>query len=112
MSPTLQRKRAREIKTGSAPSPIVDIVVESPLWTAQRGAKTVLRQAIAAAAAVVRRRTGELAVVLTDDAAIRTLNSIWRGKDVPTNVLSFPAPPSTSAGAPRLLGDIVIAYET
>ncbi len=35
-----------------------------------------------------RRR---LAIMLTDDTGIRTLNSNWRGIDKPTNVLSFPA---------------------
>jgi probable rRNA maturation factor len=97
----------------SAPSstaPAIDIVVESPLWKAQRGAQASLRRAIAAAAAAVPDHSGELAIVLTDDAAIRALNSTWRGKDEPTNVLSFPAP--SPPGAPRLLGDIVIAYET
>ena len=58
----------------------------------------------------------ELAVMLTDDAGIRTLNSNWRGIDKPTNVLSFPALQPTGAGgpddAPRMLGDIAIAYET
>ena len=69
-----------------------------------------LRQAIVAAARAVPERTGELAVVLTDDAAIRTLNRTWRGKDEATNVLSFPA--QSPPGTPALLGDIVIAYET
>jgi probable rRNA maturation factor len=57
---------------------------------------------------------GELAIVLTDDSAIRALNRDWRGKDTATNVLSFPAPasPPAEGGHPRLLGDIVIAYET
>jgi probable rRNA maturation factor len=58
----------------------------------------------------------ELAVMLTDDAGIRTLNNNWRGIDKPTNVLSFPAlPPTGPVGpddAPRMLGDIAIAYET
>ncbi len=58
----------------------------------------------------------ELAVMLTDDAGIRTLNSNWRGIDKPTNVLSFPALQPTGASspddAPRMLGDIAIAYET
>jgi probable rRNA maturation factor len=89
---------------------LIDIVVESPLWKAEPGARATLRQAIATAAAAVPDHTGELAIVLTDDAAIRTLNRTWRGKDEPTNVLSFPAP--STPGAPRLLGDIVIAYET
>ena len=54
--------------------------------------------------------------MLTDDAGIRTLNSNWRGIDKPTNVLSFPAlQPTGPVGAddaPRMLGDIAIAYET
>jgi probable rRNA maturation factor len=111
MSPGLARKRASKARERAAPADLpIDIVVESPLWKAQRGAKTVLRRAVAAAAAAVPERTGELAVVLTDDTAIRTLNRTWRGKDEPTNVLSFPA--QSPPGAPRLLGDIVIAYET
>jgi probable rRNA maturation factor len=56
---------------------------------------------------------GELAILLTDDSAIRALNRDWRGKDEPTNVLSFPAQEACADGrAPRMLGDIVIAYET
>ncbi len=94
------------------PALAVDIVVEFPLWKAQRGADAMLRRALAAAAALVPS-DGELAVVLTDDAAIRALNRDWRGKDAATNVLSFPAKEARpDRRAPRLLGDIVIAYET
>jgi probable rRNA maturation factor len=94
------------------PALAVDIVAESPLWKAQRGADAMLRRALAAAAALVPS-DGELAVVLTDDAAIRALNRDWRGRDAATNVLSFPAKRARSdRRAPRLLGDIVIAYET
>jgi probable rRNA maturation factor len=49
-------------------------------------------------------------VVLTDNRTSRRLNRTWRGKDKPTNVLSFPA--GGEAGprdAPRLLGDVVLA---
>jgi len=49
---------------------------------------------------------GELSLACVDDAAIQTLNRDYRGKDKPTNVLSFPI-----EGGP-LLGDIVLAYET
>lgn len=53
----------------------------------------------------------EISVLLTDDAAQRVLNREWRGKDKPTNVLSFPAlgPDDPIEG---LLGDISLAYET
>jgi probable rRNA maturation factor len=98
----------RRVQTPAAPA--IDIIVESTSWKRARGAKTVVLQAIVAAARAVPERTGELAVVLTDDAAIRTLNRTWRGKDEATNVLSFPA--QSPPGTPALLGDIVIAYET
>jgi probable rRNA maturation factor len=52
----------------------------------------------------------EATVVLTDDTEMRDLNRNWRGKDQPTNVLSFPA--GETPGEPGALGDIVIAYET
>jgi probable rRNA maturation factor len=52
----------------------------------------------------------ELAIVLTDDSASRLLNRAWRGVDAATNVLSFPA--GRAGGEPKLIGDIVLAYET
>jgi probable rRNA maturation factor len=91
--------------------PIIDILVQSPLWREQRSARAVIRRAIAAAANAAPTSQAELAVVLTDDSAIRVLNRNWRGKDAPTNVLSFPSTAPSSA-AHRHLGDIVIAYET
>jgi probable rRNA maturation factor len=43
------------------------------------------------------------------------LNKLWRGKDKPTNVLSFPAPEQTTRGRPRdepvPLGDLVICAQ-
>src|SRR3954451_7112094 len=95
-----------------APALAIDIVVASPLWKAQRTASMVVRRAIKEVAAMITDAQGELAVVLSDDAAVRALNRNWRGKDVPTNVLSFPARTTPDGNkAPRLLGDIVIAYE-
>lgn len=49
----------------------------------------------------------ELSLVLVDDKMIQAFNRDYRGKDKPTNVLSFPV-----VNAPGLLGDIVLAYET
>jgi probable rRNA maturation factor len=91
----------------------IDIVVASSLWTEQPSVKALLRRAIREAASVTSTAVGEIAIVLSDDAAIRALNRDWRGKDAATNVLSFPAgEPGGTRGIPRLLGDIVIAYET
>ncbi len=92
-----------------------DIVITADCWQAEPGAENIVQRAIAAAAGAAPERAGraELAVMLTDDAGIRALNHDWRGIDKATNVLSFPAvaPPGGGA-APRVLGDIAIAYET
>ena len=87
------------------------IAVEAGGWG--RWAGPAARRAIKATAAElsVDAAPAEVAVLLTDDAAMRALNRTWRGQDKPTNVLSFPAAPSP-ARATRALGDIVVAYET
>lgn len=55
----------------------------------------------------------ELSIVLGDDALVQALNRQWRGQDKPTNVLSFPVEPAAlPRGVPRLLGDVVLAFET
>jgi probable rRNA maturation factor len=57
----------------------------------------------------------ELAITLTDDAQQLQLNRRYRGADVSTNVLAFRAwEPGMHAtpGAPLLLGDVVLAFET
>jgi len=109
----MMRKRRARPAARRQVSPAVDIVVASPLWATQRSIKRLLRRAIGEAASVTSTAVGELAIVLTDDSAIRTLNRDWRSRDAATNVLSFPTPETDHPhGTPRLLGDIVIAYET
>jgi probable rRNA maturation factor len=90
--------------------PSVDIQAASPLWDAQPLAEQTVRDAIAAAAAALSTSDGEVSIVLTDDQAIRRLNREWRKIDKATNVLSFPA--ANGGGGEKMLGDIVIAYET
>lgn len=67
-------------------------------------------------------RAFDITVVLTDDKTVKTLNGAYRGKDMPTNVLSFPQfnlkrfrgatldifPPQM----PVPLGDVVLAFQT
>ena len=77
----------------------------------------MIHRAIEAAAEIADAGTGdaELAVMLTNDGGIRTLNCNWRGIDKATNVLSFPALQPTGDAPddmPRMLCDIAIAYET
>jgi probable rRNA maturation factor len=67
-----------------------------------------IRPAVTAALTQIElRNLGELSVVLSDDAHVRTLNRDYRGKDKPTNVLSFPMAVGTG-----LMGDVVFAFET
>jgi probable rRNA maturation factor len=82
----------------------------------ERFAARVVRAVLADKRVGLRRRA-EVGVVLADDAFVRRLNREHRGKDAPTNVLSFPlggrAPGARAgAGARMLLGDVVLAYRT
>ena len=90
----------------------IDIQAQSPLWEAQPLAGQTVRDAVIAAASALSTAGGEVSIVLTDDSVIRALNRDWRGIDKPTNVLSFPAAGQKAGENARLLGDIIIAYET
>ena len=54
---------------------------------------------------------GHLAIELVDEARIRELNRDHRGKDRPTDVLSFPIDEDEPVAGPRELGDVVICPE-
>jgi len=62
------------------------------------------------AAAPAPAGTYEVSILLTDDHEMQALNRIWRDKDAPTNVLSFPA--SEDPSEPGPLGDVALAYQT
>ena len=53
-----------------------------------------------------------LSLTIVDDEAIRELNREHRGKDTPTDVLSFPLDPGDFGDPERLLGDVVISVDT
>lgn len=98
----------------------LDLAIEAP-WPESVEWETLAGRAAHAAGIVAP----ELAcprlcasVLLTDDAEVQALNREWRGKDKPTNVLSFPMlkrqdllalPPE---GPPELIGDVAMALET
>ena len=87
--------------------PCIDVVVEDPRWHAAvpRVARLAQEAAVAALAEAGGGAPvgGMVTVLLTDDREIKRLNSLHRGKNKPTNVLSFPAE------MPGLLGDIAVA---
>ena len=47
-----------------------------------------------------------ISIRLADDAEVHELNRQWRGKDKPTNVLSFPA--DETVDGVRLIGDLAL----
>lgn len=85
----------------------VDIVGGSPIW---RGHEDGLANALAAAA-VAEGVSGTVSLLLGDDAAMASMNRQFRGKEGPTNVLSFP-PVEVGEGGEGFLGDIALAVET
>src|SRR5690606_15140401 len=94
----------------------IDITVEAGEWPGEEVLDGLAGKAVEAALAELdlkRDNPAELSLLFTDDAHIRTLNRDWRGKDKPTNVLSFPAfEMAPGDPLPAMLGDIVLAFET
>lgn len=95
----------------------IGITGDADGWAAALPAvETVVRRAATAAWSAGggdRNADGaEISVMLTDDASMAALNGQFRGKDSPTNVLSFPADDPGAPGRRRLLGDVVLALET
>ncbi|HIC89899.1 MAG TPA: rRNA maturation RNase YbeY [Anaerolineae bacterium] len=95
----------------------ITIKVEDP-FTDQ--VPTELLQRAARATLIAERVPhAEVTLVVTDDATMRAMNRIYRGVDIPTDVLSFPAwdkSAGTDSGfvaapeAADYLGDILISY--
>ena len=93
----------------------IDVSIEAGDWPAEDALLDLSEKAVAAALAELSLGAGgsELSLLFTDDARIRVLNRDWRGKDKPTNVLSFPASEVAPGDPlPPMLGDIVLARET
>ncbi len=83
---------------------MIEIEIEDEAWTAALpGAAATAERAAAAALGSVE---ADVVVLLTHDAAVQDLNARFRGRDRPTNVLSFPA---AESAAPHL-GDLVLAF--
>ena len=128
--PTEARSSTRAPRTRQAQPPPSDATTDEP---PQRLKLTVLAEEgdwsrLAASDAAIARagsalcnaprvaiaEGSEASIVLGDDALLRRLNGTYRGKDVPTNVLSFPfqRPPGSRPEAGAYLGDVVLAAET
>lgn len=100
-------------------TPSIDLVIEAGDWPDEDILSIWFDAAIGAATSVTdfNLAHGEISVVLTDDPAMQAINQEQRGKDKPTNVLSFPgltpeALAKLNGKRPFLLGDLVFALQT
>jgi len=85
----------------------ITLVVEEPNWRKSRGLAAKLKAAaIAGVKASGLPAVSKLTILLSDDARLKALNRAFRGKDKPTNVLSF----SASQNREDYVGDIALAY--
>lgn len=98
--------------------PDIDIDVRAAFWGNLSFDVTELCRAAATEAVSTASEASnelEISIVLADDAFVQELNRNWRNIDAPTNVLAFPCSgddESDPVGAERLLGDVVVAFET
>lgn len=103
----------------AAKAPAIVLIVQDERWRKDAAALRLMRRAVRLALArplfplapTGREGRGEgklrvPAILLTNDAKLRALNATFRGKDKPTNVLSF----ASAVEDPSSLGDIAMAY--
>lgn len=95
----------------------VEIIHENGDWASLGEPESAIARAVAALTGR-SEFTGRVAAVatvaLSTDAHVRELNAGFRGKDAPTNVLSFPAGGAlpSAPDAPVMIGDVIVALET
>ncbi len=95
-----------------------DIVIEDERWASVTGLEDLIPDLAAETFRAAHLSPGNhsVSIALLSDAAVRGLNKAFRGKDAPTNVLSFPSSASvytrSREGEPLFLGDVALAYET
>ena len=84
----------------------IPVVVDDPGWREIRGLLPRLKRAATAAAKAAKfKGRAPFTVLLSDDGTLKALNRDFRGKNKPTNVLSFPA----AANRHGYRGDVALA---
>lgn len=101
-----------------------DLLVNDTRWMAEIAAEDVIDRVLplvfehASIPAQLDGKTADISIVLSSDAEVRDLNRDYRGKDAPTNVLSFATLDDEDCeillelDGPFPLGDAIMAFET
>lgn len=85
----------------------ITTLVQEKRWL---GSEIWLKRAAKAVCKAEKTKTVSVTLVLANDRRVKKLNALFRGKNKPTNVLSFPD--GHKEGKAIHLGDVVLAYET
>ncbi len=86
---------------------MIEVVIADRNWR-RPGLADGLKRAARLALGARTNKSRSLTLLLTGDDQVRALNRDFRGKDRPTNVLSFPAARADGG----YLGDVALAYGT
>ena len=98
-----KRPRPKRGKSPKGKRARLTLIVEEKSWQADAHAVALVRRAVREVLAAARGSRA-LTILLSDDAHLRELNRLFRGRPKSTNVLSFPADDAS------YLGDVAIAY--
>ena len=101
-------------KADQRDEPLIWVSVKSKNWPSKKELTELVINCFNACklASTKLSTNSELGFVFANDAYLRELNLQWRSIDKPTNVLSFPVEKSTNKQFKKILGDVVISFET
>jgi len=89
----------------------VSIDIDDPSWLAIDNLERLAQRIADQCARDFGAEGLEATILFSDDETVAELNRTWRGKEGPTNVLSFPSAQGRAApDAPRHIGDIALAF--
>lgn len=129
-APRAKKPATKKTAAKKAPTELhIQVIYATEKWKSAFTKATVKMEQAAALAflqakkpAALKSRSFEIGLTLTTDARVKTLNRDYRGKDKPTNVLSFPMLNLDGisrrdlevfpSSMPIPLGDVVLARET
>ena len=101
-------------KAGQQGEPLIWVSVKSKNWPSKKELTELAINCFNACklASSKLSANSEVGFIFANDTYLRELNLQWRNIDKPTNVLSFPIEKSTNKQFEKMLGDVVISFET